>query len=103
VHHVYDPISLRGYSARDATDSLLDYLIAMYGLRGLAARGDRGRRDLEEWLRANMRCDLAAVVGLEPHACSQLTAREMEAGWVATMPRIALVATGTKPKVEGDP
>lgn len=103
VRQVYDPISLRGHSAREATDSLLDYLIAMYGLRRLVARGERGRRWLYEWLRANMQCDLDAVVGLEPNASGQLTARETEAGWVASMPRIALVATGTKPEVEGPP
>jgi SAM-dependent methyltransferase len=96
VRDVYDPIVLTGADRYEAVDRLLDYLIAMYGLRGIEERGETGRVELVAWIEEHMRYEFAGPPG-EPQGVGRLTVtQEVPGRWRAEFPRYALVATGVK-------
>jgi len=94
VHLVYDPLVVAGATEADAIQGLLTYMLDMYGLRGLTERGPDGREELLRWLRVAMRYDRDAV---GPDGVTELTVRTDARGRAtAELPRVALVATGTR-------
>jgi SAM-dependent methyltransferase len=94
---VYDPFRVRRRTAVEAETALLRYVRDMYGLilPGDTADGhkttDSGLRELIE------RYFRYARTEIPPSAPHHFSVKRDGAQWVAELPRIALVATGTKP------
>ena len=100
VRDMYDPIVLTGADRCEAVDGLLDYLIAMYGLRGIENRGETGRVELLAWIEEHMCYEFNGSAG-DAHGVGRLAITQEDSGrWQAEFPRYALVATGVKPSHE---
>lgn len=98
VDEVYDPIIVAGKTAERAVVNLVEYLVSIYRLADTNGRRRPGTAELEGWLRANM-----VVVGDDFQVTSPvrpvrgLTVIEADDGFQAHLPRLSLVAVGTKP------
>ncbi|MDQ2881478.1 MAG: methyltransferase domain-containing protein [Actinomycetota bacterium] len=98
--HMYDPFIVTGDTPETALDRLLEYLVDMYGLR-LLVKDARDRVAHEQLLALVRQCFLTDPTELpddaDDGAVSKLTVRRHDHHYVATLPRVALVATGVKP------
>lgn len=91
VRQVYDPFTVGHRTAEEALRQLLSYVGEMYGLFRLMARPD-WREDLRVLVERHIR-----YPDRRP-AEAGLSLRESPSGWTATMPRVALVAVGVRPR-----
>jgi ubiquinone/menaquinone biosynthesis C-methylase UbiE len=98
--NVYDPFILYGPSAGDVHQALLLHLTRMFGLAKLAQGIDETDSDYIERLDAVLASYAAfspSEVAFEPDAVNCFSVRRVEGVWKAEFPRVALVATATKP------
>jgi SAM-dependent methyltransferase len=97
---MYDPFRATGNDADDALNHLVRFVADMYGLRllGEGSGEPAATADLLDLLR---RCFLLDPRELPPDAgpdaVAEVTVRPYAGGYVAVLPRVALVAVGTKP------
>lgn len=96
---MYDPFVATGETSEKALDQLLDYIVNMYGLRLLAEETDGlvVRERLLELVRRYFRIEPADMPDDDGAAVTELTLRRVGRGYVAILPRVALVGTGVKP------
>jgi len=100
VHRVYDPFVMRAADPARARDLLADHLVDMYGLVGLADEAPADVRRAAWKLASNyfLYPDIAGgvdIAGGGSVRCEPVV-YEAETGWVAEVPRVALVAVGEK-------
>lgn len=93
ITDMYDPIRLCGPSEGKAIRALLGYLNSMYGLR----LDKDGHIKVHDWLIENIRYDYTAIPNRLESWCSGLTIVPSVGKVVAELPRLALVATATRP------
>jgi hypothetical protein len=99
IERVYDPFRIHRTNAREAMTALLRYVLDMYGLRLLHDEYEDEAETmvrLRELLELYFRYDPSD----QPHLTGwsgRLDVRRDGGGFVAELPRIALVASGVKP------
>jgi SAM-dependent methyltransferase len=97
---MYDPVLATGDDPDDALDQLVRFVVDMYGLR-LLGQGRDERAAKVELLELLRRCFLLDPLELPtdagPDSVAEVTVRRQGGGYVAVLPRVALVAVGTKP------
>ncbi|WP_037335940.1 class I SAM-dependent methyltransferase [Saccharomonospora piscinae] len=99
VESMYDPVTVRGETPEQALAALADYMIDMYGLellRGAAPTADAARADTLGLLREIFRYTPDEIPESATGAVTELTVVADGSGHRAELPRIALVASGTK-------
>jgi ubiquinone/menaquinone biosynthesis C-methylase UbiE len=91
VEEMYDPFVVSGETAEQAVEGLTDYVASMYGLFGLTREAG-----WQERLWQLMDTLLRYPDGSAPITRLTVHPAEDGPGWTAVMPRVALLAVGTK-------
>lgn len=98
--NVYDPFILYGTSAGDVHKALMLHLTGMFGLTKLAQECGETDSDYVDRLDAVLAPYAAfspSEVAFDPDAVNYFSVRRVDGVWKAEFPRVALVATATKP------
>jgi len=99
VFRLYDPFIAEGEDRQSVRNRLLDYVLNMYGLVkvGSGVRDTAELRDrLECLIEQHFQYDPCRVEGWQPHWKTSLTFYGEGGKYKAELPRVALVAVGTK-------
>jgi ubiquinone/menaquinone biosynthesis C-methylase UbiE len=92
VGEMYDPFTAEGSTPEQAKENLIAYTSSMYGLFGLM-RDPGWQPRLWELMQRNMRYE----PGIAEATSVQVREKAGTTGFMAIMPRVALVGTGRKP------
>jgi SAM-dependent methyltransferase len=96
--YLYDPFLFYGPTPEEVRQKALDYLLDMYGLSKLVDGNDMGRAYdlLWEMMQRYFCYDLESLDVPPDFGASRPSLRQEQGLWRLELPRVALVATGTK-------
>lgn len=98
ILHIYDPFIVTDANKQRAFKKLMNYIFYMYGLEKLTNGGNKERalEGLHHLIKKYIHYNFNSIKEAKPHWKRSISYYEENGRYVAELPRVALVAVGTK-------